>query len=207
MAKTSAQQPGNLLKFIVAHWKRLSLSAAFIMGTIGSFWVSPPYTPGSDNAATLTHFAKFIVAVIIGLMIPLMMKWFNKKEHALPWGMVAAAALILSITVFFAYQKRFGEWTLYHTIKQNDKDKKKLLVIGSRDDIRDDVKEFVRNNSSISNRELLQYAAWKPSYVWKEEAIRHRRRILSAMYVLFTPLFAIVMVAVAQVMNCVMSKE
>lgn len=207
MAKPSAQRSDNPLKFITSQWKKLSLSAAFIMGSIGSFWVNPPYTPGSSKAETLTHFARFVVAIVVGLMVLPIINKSDKKAHALFWGKIAAATLIISVAVFFVYQKRFGEWTLYHTVRQNDKDEKKLLVIGSKNDIRDDVKEFVRENPSLSNRELLQNAAWKPSYIWKEEAILHRRLILSAMYVIFTPLFAIVMVAVAQVMNCAMSKE
>ena len=200
-------QFGKLFRFIVAYWNKLLVFAAFIIGTIGSFWVDPPYTPGSDNAEALAHFAKFIIAGIIGLMAPLMLNWFNKKKYAIGWLIVAGVSLYLSITVYFEYHKLFVEWTRYHIVENNDKDEKKVLVIGSREDLREDVKDFVRENPSMSDKELLQNAAWKPSNVWKEDAIRRRRHTLSMKYVLFTPIFAIFMIAVAQAMICIMSKE
>ncbi len=197
MTTTSGPRSGNPLRFIQSQWKKLLPIAAFIMGTIGSFWISPPYTPGSDKAEALTHFAKFIVAVVVGLMILPMLKKSDKKVHAPFWGKVAAASLIAGIIAFFAYQYLLGEWTLVHN--------KKFLVIGSA--VKPDVEEFVRNNPSMTNWELLRYAAWNPWNIWTAESILHRRLVLATMYVLFTPLFAVTMVAVAQLMQCARSKE
>jgi hypothetical protein len=204
MTGKSGDQPANILESIVPLWKKLLPIAAFIMGTIGSIGVDPPYSAGSDNANNLINFARFIVAAVIVLMVLPTIKKVDRKRQAMLWGKVAVIALIASIAVFFIYDNKRGEWTVTHKI---GKDKQKVLVVGSRDDLRDDAKEFVANNPDVTDWELLNNAAWSPYKIWDIESIRRRRFILSAMYVLFTPLFAVTMVAVAQVMNCAIGKK
>ncbi|WP_298273583.1 hypothetical protein [Geobacter sp.] len=188
-------------------WKKLWSVAAFITGIIGSFWVSPPYIAGSDQAATLTHFAKFVVAAIVALMLLPMVKRSDRQAYAILRRKIAAAALVVSIVAFFGYQRLYEEWVVTPMVKN----KKLVLVTGSRVVDRD-VREFMAQYSSlhkqrISNWELLHYAAWSPWKIWTKESILRRRRILSVLYVLITPVFAVTMVAIAQAISCTVSRE
>jgi len=204
MAGVSGSQSHYKLGSILSQWKKLLPIAAFIMGTIGSIGVDPPYSAGTDQSNALVNFARFIVAAIIVLMVIPTIKKVDRNRQTMLWGKVAACALIASIAVFFIYDNKRVEWTITHKM---GKDKQKVLVIGSRDELRDDAKEFVANNPDVTDWELLNNAAWSPYKIWNIESIRKRRFILSAMYVLFTPLFAVTMVAVAQVMNCVTDEK
>jgi hypothetical protein len=204
MPESSWQQFLAKLSNIVPIWKELLPVAAFIIGTVSSIGVDPPYSPGSEGAANLVNFARFIVAAFIVLIVMPTIKKRETKVQAKIWGRVAAIALTASIVVYFVYDNWRGEWTVTHRIS---KEKQKVIVVGPRDELRDDVKEFVANNRAMTDWELLSNAAWTPYKIWKGESIRRRRFILSMMYILFTPLFALTMVAVAQVMSCTGSRE
>jgi len=185
-------------------WKKLLPIAAFIIGTISSIGVEPPYTQGSERAGDLVNFARFIVAAFIVLIVTPTIRKRETKVQAKLWGKVAAIALSASIVVYFVYDNWRGEWTVTHRIS---KEKQKVIVVGPRDQLRDDVKEFVANNPDMTDWELLGNAAWSPYKIWKGESIRRRRFILSVMYILFTPLFALTMVSIAQVMSCAAGSE
>lgn len=187
------------LSNIVPIWKKLLPVAAFIIGTISSIGVDPPYSPGSERAGDLVNFARFIVAAFIVLIVMPTIKKRETKVQTKIWGRVAAIALCASIVVYFVYDNWRGEWTVTHWIS---KERQKVIVVGPRDELRDDVKEFVAKNRDMTDWELLSNAAWTPYKIWKGESIRRRRFILSLMYILFTPLFALTMVAIAQVMSC-----
>jgi hypothetical protein len=204
MPESSWQQVFAKLNDIVPIWKKLLPVAAFIIGTISSIGVDPPYSPGSESAGNLVNFARFIVAAFIVLIVMPTIKKRETKVQAKIWARVAAIALIASIVVYFVYDNWRGEWTVTHRIS---KEKQKVIVIGPRDELREDVKPFVANNRDMTDWELLSNAAWSPYKIWKSESIRRRRFILSIMYIFFTPLFALTMVAVAQVMNCAGSSE
>jgi hypothetical protein len=204
MPESSRVQPGYTPGSIVRQWKKLLPVAGFIIGTISSIGIEPPYSPGSDRASDLVNFARFIVAAFIVLTVMPRIKKKEQLEQAKLWGKVAAIALIASIVAFFVYDNWCSQWTITHRIS---KEKQKVIVVGPRDELRDDVKEFVANNRDMTDWELLSNAAWSPYKIWKGESIRRRRFILSVMYILFTPLFALTMVAVAQVLNCAGSRE
>jgi hypothetical protein len=203
MPETSWQKFFVKLSETVPIWKKLLPVAAFIIGTVSSIGVDPPYSPGSDKAGDLVNFARFIVAAFIVLIIMPRIRKKEKRDCAILWGKVAAIALIASIVVYFVYDNWRGQWTVTHRIS---KAKQKVIVVGPRDELRDDIKEFVANNRDMTDWELLSNAAWSPYKIWKGEAIRQRRFILSVMYILFTPLFALTMVAIAQVMTCAGSR-
>lgn len=197
MTKATAHQPVSPVRRIDTQWKKLLPAATLIIGTIGNFWDTPPPDLGGDSPKALAHFAQFIVTILIGLMVLPMMKWCCRKTHAWLWGKVAAVALIAGIVAFFAYQHLLGQWTVTHGSR--------VLYVGT--EVRQDVKEFVQNNPSMPKYELLEYAGWDPRNVWTEKSLLHRRLILSGVYILCTPLFAIAVVAVAQLMYCAGSRE
>jgi hypothetical protein len=177
---------------IGSQWKKLLPAATLIIGVVGNFWHEPPPGLGAESSKSITYFSQFIVTVLIGLMVLPMLKWSGRKTHAYLWGKIAVIALIAGITAFFSYQYLSDEWTFRH----NDK----ILYIGSVP--REDVKEFIQRNPGLSHSELLEYAGWDPRNIWTEKSLHRRRLILTGVYVLCTPLFAIAIMAVAQVLYC-----
>ena len=207
MEKASGLQSSSAFSFIKSQWNMLLPIVAFIMGIILSFWASLPYNSDSDQAKMFTHFAQFIVAVIIAIMVMLVMKSRDKRADKIFWGKVAGVALITSIVTFFGYQTLFDRWVVTRTINNN----RKVLVTGYVV-IDDDVKKFIdeyRNThkGDISNWELLHNAAWNPWNIWTASSIRNVRLFLTMMYVFLTPVFAITIVAVAQMIKCDRSKD
>ncbi len=207
MEKASGRQTANAFDFIKSQWNMLLPIVAFIMGIILSFWASLPYNSDSNQAKSYTHFAQFIVAVIIAILVMLVMKSRDKKAHKFFWGKVAGVALITSIVAFFGYQLLFEKWVVTRTINNN----RKVLVTGY-EVIDDDVKKFIEeykktHKEDISNWELLRNAAWNPWNIWTASSIRNVRLFLTVLYVFLTPVFAITIVAVAQMIKCDKSKE
>jgi len=198
MAKKSAtDEPLQPVGRIESQWKKLLPAATLIMGVIGNFWHEPPPGLGAESARTITYFSQFIITVLIGLMVLPMMKWSGRKRYAFFWGKIAAIALLAGIAAFFTYQNLSEEWPLN---QQGE-----VLYIGSK--LRDDVKVFVRRNPDLARFELLEYAGWDPRNIWTEKSLHRRRMILTGVYVLCTPLFAIAIMAVAQVLYCSSRKE
>ena len=97
-------------------WKKLLPIAAFIVGTISSIGVAPPYSQGSERASDLVNFARFIVAAFIVLIVTPTIRKRETKEQAKLWVKVAAIALSASIAVYFVYDNWRGEWTVTHRI-------------------------------------------------------------------------------------------
>ena len=176
---------------MVKRWNVLLHAATAMMATIGSFWVPPPPDLPSDNE-TLVSFGKFIVTILAGLAILPMMKWCCKKEHAWLWGKVAAAALILGILAFFSFQYLLDSWTVRHG--------NKVLYTGFT--VKQDVEPFVKAHPEYGKEELLENAGWDPNIIWTERSLLLSRLILSAMYVLCIPFFAIAIMSVVQLVYC-----
>jgi len=197
MDSLSGEQPDERLDVTESLLKKLTKFGVFIMGIIGSFWITLPFNPGSDKYKSLIHFAQFIVAIIVGLILYLKKKSHNRQAEARSWGKIAIISLVLSIIAFFGYYMLFENWTVKH--------EGKVLVIGYQ--VQEDVKEFVARNPDMSDRELLSNAAWSPWKIWTASSIRRVRNLLSVLYVLCAPFFAITMVAVAQVMTCAGGRE
>jgi uncharacterized membrane protein len=207
MGKDSGQQSSNPFSYIKSLWNMLLPTVAFVMGIICSFWANLPYDSASSQAKTMTHFAQFVVAVIIALLVMLVMKSRDKKTDQMFWGKMAVVALIASIVVFFGYQWLFDTWVVTPTINNH----RKVLVTGYvvfDDDVRKFIGEYKKTHQKdISNWELLSNAAWNPWKIWTADSIYRVRFLLSALYVILTPFFAITIVAVAQMIKCSMSKE
>jgi hypothetical protein len=196
MPRKTAPQPQKLLGRLVKQWKLLIPIATWIMATIGSFWVPPPPDLSSQNEP-LVSFGKFIVTVLLGLMILPMIKWGGRKKYAWLWGKITVVALISGIIAFFTFQQLLSNWT----VKHGDK----VLYIGTV--VKQDVVPFMEAHPSMTKEELLQSAGWAPKNIWTEKSLRRCRLILSALYVLFTPLFAITIMSVAQVIYCAGSTQ
>ena len=195
MPGRSAPRPKELLEGIGKRWNLLLHAGTSVMATIASFWVPPPPDLPSDNE-TMVSFGKFVVVILAGLMILPMMKW-SKKRHAGFWGIITAASLILGIIAFFSFQYLVKT----STVKHGDK----VLYIGT--EVREDVKSFIDKHPGYGKEELLENAGWNPKMIWTEKSLDRRRLILSMVYVLCIPFFAIAIMAVVQLIYCAGSRS
>lgn len=190
--KSANPHPEHLLQHFTKQWNLLLPVATWVMTTIGSFWVPPPPDLPGENEKMLS-FAKFIVMILTGLMILPMIKWCCKKRHAWLWGKITAVTLILGILAFFTYQILLSSWTV------NEGDR--MVYVGRT--LTQHAAEYKQNHPELNKRQLLERAGWDPKIVWTEESLLICRFILSGVYVLCTPFFAITLMAVAQVIYCV----
>jgi hypothetical protein len=195
------EREGDRALRLVRHIKRvlerlIGPIMAWIIATIGSLWVPPPPALPSDSK-TMVSFAKFTVIILLGLMILPTMKWCCKKRHAWLWGKVTAGSLILGIIAFFTFMQLLDSWTVRHGDK--------VFYIGNI--VKQDIAPFMQAHPEMSKEELLESAGWNPANIWTEKSLRRCRLILSTIYILFVPLFAIALMSLTQLVYCVTSKS
>jgi hypothetical protein len=195
--QTTPVEPDGPVGRIESQWKKLLPAATLIIGVIGNFWQEPPPGLGEAGSKAVTYFSQFVVTIFIGLMVLPMMKWSSRKKHAFLWGKIAAIALLAGIVAFFSYQYLAEEWTYSHAGK--------VLYVGS--ELREDVREFVQHNPNLPRAELFENAGWDPTNIWTEKSLHRRRLVLTGVYVLCTPLFAIAIMAVVQILYCSSKKR
>jgi hypothetical protein len=201
MVKAAARQKDdNPFKHIDLWWNRIAAFATVVMGTIGNFWVPPPPELATGNQAfdaAIKPFAKFVITLLLGIMVLPMTGWCCKREHARKWLKVAVACLVGGIVAFFSYQQLLGAWTVENQGKR--------FYVGS--ELRPESKKFVERHKGMQPRDLLMDAEWEPLNVWTERSLRRRHLLLCGVYVLCAPIFAIGMLATAQLIYCATSKE
>lgn len=184
------------LRWIVKYWKQLLPVAGWVMATIATFWNPPlPDLPGESK--TYVSFARFVVAVFLGVMILPMRRW-SFRRHAWLWGGIAAVALVCGVVAFFGYQSQQQEWTTTYNGK--------LIFVGS--ELTEWAAKFkVAHPDEATKEALLESAAGNPKLVWTEKSINRCRLILCAVYVLAMPFFAVAIIATAQVALCVRAQK
>ena len=194
MPNPSDTQPANPLGDLKKQWNVLLAATTALMATIHTFWE----LNSLDLSKAVSGFATFTVSIVLGLMILPQIK-YREKCHARLWWKVAAVALVLGTAAFFSYLYLQSSWT----VKHNDT----VLYIGS-EPVDEGVARFLKENQGLSTEELLgQYASWDPGLIWTERSIIRRRLIVAGVYVLCTPIFAIAMIAVIQLMYCATRRE
>lgn len=194
MPSPSDTQPAKPLGTLKKQWNVLLAATTSVMATIHTFWE----LNSLDLSKAVSGFATFTVSIVLGLMVLPQMKYREKSDARL-WWKVAAVALVLGTAAFFSYLYLRSSWTVKH--------QDTVLYVGS-EPIDEGVAKFLRENRGLSKEELLeQYASWDPALIWTERSIIRRRLIVAGLYVLCTPIFAIAMIAVIQLMYCATRKE
>ena len=194
MPNPSDTQPANPLSDLKKQWNVLLAATTALMATIHTFWE----LNSLDLSKAVSGFATFTVSIVLGLMILPQIK-YREKCHARLWWKVAAVALLLGAAAFFSYLYLQSSWTVRH--------QDTVLYIGS-EPVDEGVARFLKENQGLSKEELLgKYASWDPGLIWTERSIIQRRLIVAGVYVLCTPIFAIAMIAVIQLMYCATRRE
>jgi len=194
MPMTTDAQTATPLRVVKEQWNILLAATTAVMATIHTFWE----LDALELSKAVSGFATFTVSIILGLMVLPQMK-YRAREHARLWGKVAAIALILGTAAFFSYLFLQSSWTVRH--------KDTVLYTGS-EPVDAGVARFLAENRGISKQQLLEkYASWDPKLIWTERSIIRRSLIVAGVYVLCTPIFAVAMIAVIQLMYCATRKK
>jgi hypothetical protein len=94
-----------------SNWRGLSLTAAWLIGTVSVFVLAPPAEVGSDSAGTFRSFAAFVLTVLMGILSFPLSK-LKSRDAAPGWAVVAIFLLGSGIGLFFWYQSYRSEWSV-----------------------------------------------------------------------------------------------
>lgn len=179
--------PQNWLKSTKKTWALVTQFAVFILGVVGSFLLPPPGWVSSDGNKVLVRLAQFIVAVLVGLIFLLVQRW-NKQNHVGRWASLAIVFLVLSVSVFFAYQHFLDTRTCEYAGQ--------TVVIGTR--YTAPGQSYASENPNSTCTSLLEDFAGEAEDIWAKDSINKSRYILAGIYILNLPLFTICIIAVVQ---------
>jgi hypothetical protein len=188
----------NPLGHIALWGKRLAALAALLYGAIGKFWSPPPPELAAEAQSTddvWKPFARFVIVLLLGLMVLPMMRWACSREHTRKWTITAALAVTAGIVVFFSYNYLLDQWTV--------ESEGKRYYVGT--ELREELK--TPRLMKMQPRDLLSEGEWNPLEIWTEPSLRRRHLILSGIYVLCAPVFAVAMLAALQTAYCATRKQ
>ena len=142
-------------------WRRMAKTAAWLCAVVATFVFPPPTDVTSDSSRVFVFFARFIVAILVGLF-SLPIGKFAKKPSALRWRLVPVALLVAGIISFLAYEDLKSKYTADFQGDQR--------VIGWT--FTDEGRTHRDNEKGITNRQLLMDAAGDPAKIWTADSIR-----------------------------------
>jgi len=152
----------------------------------------PPVGISEQQNKVWVRLGQFVVAVLVGLVFVLALKW-GRKRHANRWWIVSSAALILSIAAFFVYQHLLQSWTCnYFDVK---------VVVGTT--YTQPGQNYINRNPGIPCDTLVEDFLGRTEEIWENQTINRRRLILAGTYVACLPLFTICLIGVIQAIECV----
>jgi cation transport ATPase len=187
--QTGSDKQKSWLQRITQYWNLIADGAAVILGIVGTFLYPPPPEIAKDNEQWL-GFARFIIAVLIGLMFVLSLLW-NRKKHTKIWWATSFITLILSIGAFFSYNYFSNQWTCRCFSGR--------VVIGRA---AEKTQLGNRSNADAACKDLLQENSCDAEQIWLADSIKLNRFLLAAMYIACVPLFSICIVSLIQSIFC-----
>ena len=173
------------------YWGPLAEAATWIFGIIGSFLLPPPVIA---NETQWPNFAKFIIAVCVGLLVLLALLW-RKQKHWIGWALAALLFFAGGVGSFFTYQHLTDSSTCTY--------QGKLVVIGKT--YTQHGAKYVQENPGISCGDLIDQHIGKVEDVWTKDSIDSARLKLLAVYVGCMPLFTICIISLLQAIYCLKS--
>lgn len=178
------------------HWGLLAQCAVWVLSIIGTFVLSPPADVSTDDNEVYLGLAKFVVAVIAGLVIVAASRW-HKRKHSTWWAASAVLFLISAIFSFDSYQQRMDNWTCRYDGKRK--------IVGSI--LTPQGRSYSDSNPGMSCNDLLLDFAGKSEDIWVKESIDARRISLSRSYLLSITLFTLCLLSIIQAIYCITEKD
>jgi len=180
---------GSPWSAIRTHWTILTQIAAGVMTVVATI-VAPPSTP--VGTLGIRPFASFVVAILAGIFL-LVLRRFQKQEHALLWAALAAILLVATVVDYFWYFNLIDTRTeIWHG---------RTIVCGTeiRPEILNKYGPTIRKSLF---RELLDDATGDPQLIWTDQSIRSSKDILCVSYLVIVPLIGGCIMAASQIAMC-----
>jgi hypothetical protein len=180
---------GSPWSAIRKHWTILTQIAAGVMTVVATI-VAPPSTP--VGTLGIRPFASFVVAILAGIFL-LVLRRFQKQEHALLWAALAAILLAATVVDYFWYFNLIDTRTeIWHG---------RTIVCGTelRPEIQNKYGPTIRKSLF---RELLDDATGDPQLIWTDQSIRSSKDILCVSYLVIVPLIGGCIMAASQIAMC-----
>lgn len=150
----------------------------------------------TEDDAVFSGFAKFIMALIIGIMYVLFLK-FSDKRHATIWWIACIICMIAGTVLFFSYDSARQNRVNYFD---------KVFVIGDDEDLTQPALDLLKKNPVMTPQDLmLNFAIDSPeklSYIWKKEGIRTNRMNLIYTYLTTILFFSLSLLTIIQAIQC-----
>lgn len=177
-------------------WVLLMQFAVFILGIAGSFVLPPPGWASSSGDKTVVRLGQFIVTVLVGLIFLLVQKW-NKKKHTKRWALLTITFLVLSVAMFFVYQRLLDTRTCQYDGHP--------VVIGTH--YTEEAQTYIKEESPGATCEsLLKDYTGSVEDIWTRNSINKSRYVLAGGYISTLPLLTICIIAVVQALYCSQAK-
>jgi hypothetical protein len=169
-------------------WGPLAGAATWIFGIAGSFLLPPPVIA---NNGQWPNFAKFIIAVCVGLLVvPGFL--FRRQKAWIGWEVMAVLFFAVAVGSIFAYQHLTDSTTCTY--------QGALVVIGKT--YTPHGAEYVKENPGISCGDLIDRHVGKIEDVWTKDSIDWARLKLVGTYIACMPLFTICIMSLLQGIYC-----
>jgi hypothetical protein len=172
-------------------WRSLAQAAVWTCGVIAGFLLPPPVGTSEQQHKIWLRLAQFVVAVLIGLVFVVALKW-GRKRHAKYWWVTSFAFLVVSIVSFFIYQYLIDIWTCNYFAEK--------VVVGTTYTERG--RNYVAGNPGIPCDSLLEDFLGRAEQIWERNMIDERRFILAGSYILCLPFVTICLFGVVQAIHC-----
>jgi hypothetical protein len=182
--------PGPLAR-IATYWNVLVQAATWLTSLIAGFLLPPPVDSIQGGSGSLFKFAQFVMPVFVGLMVVPILTW-RRRTDTNKWWAVGLMTLIGGIAAFSLYRGLTASWTEPYADQR--------VVIGSV--FNEDVRDYLAEHPNTPNAELLQDFPGGPEKVWTKSSINCHINILSFLYIIFMPLFAMSIMSVTQAIYC-----
>src|SRR5437764_720629 len=140
-------QLGRWLKKMQAYWAGLTLAAAWLLSTFGSFLLPPPIGISSEDEKVWLRLAQFVLIILLGLGFTFIAaRNWNEKNYGRRWRIIYAFFTLLAILSFFGYQYLKYSWTCRYN--------NQTIVIGTS--YTPQGRSYLQSNSAMSCENLLE---------------------------------------------------
>lgn len=170
----------------VQYWNVLTQGATWIFSIIGGFLLPPIGVLTTDEKSWM-RLASLVTTALFGLAFVGCLK-FKLKKHQKLWWLGSVILLLLSISLFLAYQRISYSWTCEYNYHR--------VLVGS--EYTEQAARFIEKYGQQSCEFLLKSNAGEVGGIWTKESISTRRITLGGMYIGCVSLFTICIIGVIQ---------
>lgn len=151
------------------HWSLLAKTAAWLIGVVATFVVSPPMLSAGDPTNFLLRFSQFVFAILVGLY------FFSPGRVAVQrWRLVSLSLLAAGVALFFVYVLLTSFWSCQYDVVGK-------LVIGDDNAMTPAARRFFEGGATTCER-LIMAASGSTELIWPRGDLITRYVVMSVAY-------------------------